>query len=270
MKLALSSYAYNWAVGVSGYPPERPMTVFDLLDQAVELGVHVVQVVDNIRFEQLQREEQECLACRADQQGVEIEVGVRGIQGNHLEESIHLAERMHARILRTVVDKGDYRPSEEEIVRTIKVVLPLLEKSNISLAVENTERFKARTFAQLIQKLSSQNVGICLDTTNNYGIGEGIEAVVKTLGPFTLDLHLKDYSIRRMSHQLGFILEGCPAGHGQLDIPWILKELRRFGCDPSVVLELWTPPEASLEDTIDKEKKWVAQSIKYLKGLIPE
>lgn len=67
---------------------------------------------------------------------------------------------------------------------------------------------------------------------------------------------------------MGFILEGCPAGQGQLDILWILEELRRFGRDPNVVLELWTIPEANLEDTLKKEGEWVVQSIKYLRGLI--
>jgi len=128
MKLALSSYAYNWAVGIPGHPPNRPMTVFDLLDQAIQLGVHVVQVVDNIPFEILPREEQDHFAQCARQAGVEIEVGMRGIQGNHLEEGIYLAERMDAMILRVVVDKGDYRPIPDEIVRVIKKNSPQIGK----------------------------------------------------------------------------------------------------------------------------------------------
>ena len=140
----------------------------------------------------------------------------------------------------------------------------------VSLALENTERFKVKLLKQIIEQIDNDHVGICLDTANNFGIGEGIETVVETLGPFTLDLHLKDYSIRRMSNLLGFILEGRPAGQGQLDIPWILEELRRFGRDPNVILELWTTQEAILEDTIKKEKEWADQSIKYLRGLIPD
>jgi sugar phosphate isomerase/epimerase len=270
MKLALSSYVYNWAIGVPGYLPEQPMTVFDLLDQAVQLGVHVVQVADNIPFEQLPREEQVHFADLATQNGIEIEVGIRGIQGSHLEEGIDLAKRLHARVLRVALDKGDYRPGEDEIVQAIQAVVPMLQKSEVSMAVENTGRFKARGLVQLIERIGNQYVGICLDTTNNFGIGEGIEAVVETLGPLTLDLHLKDYSIHRMSHLMGFILEGCPAGQGQLDSPWILKELGRCGRDPNVVLELWTSPEASLEETINKEKEWADQSIKYLRSLIPD
>ena len=241
MKLALSSYAYNWAVGIPGYPPERPMTVFDLLDQAVQLGVHVVQVVDNIPFELSSREEQDQVVQRADQLGIELEFGMRGIEGDHLEQGIQLAGRMHARVLRVVVDKGNYRPSEEEIVQTIQGAVPLLEKYGVRLAIENTERFKARKFAELVGLIGSRHVGICLDTANNYGIGEGIEAVVEALGPLTFDLHLKDYSIHRISHLMGYILEGSPVGQGQLDVFWILETLRQFGHDPNVVLELWTP-----------------------------
>ncbi|MGD1097112.1 MAG: TIM barrel protein [Bryobacteraceae bacterium] len=268
MKLALSSYAYNWAVGLPGYRPERPMTVFDLLDQAVRLGVHVVQVVDNIPFELQSGEEQERFIQRAGQLGIELEFGMRGIEGQHLEQGIRLAGRMHSKVLRVVVDKGNYRPSEEKIVQTIQGLVPLLEEHGVSLAIENTERFKAKKFAELAGLIGSKQVGICLDTANNYGIGEGIEAVVAALGPLTLDLHLKDYSIHRMSHRLGYILEGSPAGQGQLDIFWILETLRHFGRDPNVVLELWTPPDDNLEDTINKEKKWVDQSIEYLRKVI--
>lgn len=63
---------------------------------------------------------------------------MRGIQGNHLEESIYLAKRIHVKILRVVADKGAYRPNEDEIVRTIKAVVPILEKSGVNLAVGNT------------------------------------------------------------------------------------------------------------------------------------
>ena len=268
MKLALSSYAYSWAVGLPGYRPARPMTLFELLDKAVRLGVRVVQVVDNIPLELQPREEQDRFIERAVQLGIEIECGIRGIEGEHLEQGIQVAGRMHAKILRVVMDKGNYHPSEEKIVRTIQGLVPMLEEHGVSLAIENTERFKARKFAELVGRIGSKRVGICLDTANNYGIGEGIEAVVEALGPLTLDLHLKDYSIHRMSHQMGFILEGKPAGQGQLDILWILETLRHFGRDPNVILELWIPPEDKLEDTINKERAWVDQSIEYLRKLI--
>jgi len=55
MKLALSSYAYNWAVGIPGYLPERPMTVFDLLDQAVRRRPDITRRKPGSRLPQRRR-----------------------------------------------------------------------------------------------------------------------------------------------------------------------------------------------------------------------
>ncbi len=68
---------------------------------------------------------------------------------------------------------------------------------------------------------------------------------------------------------MGFTIEGCPAGEGQLDIPWLLGMLSGLGRCPNAILELWPPPEASLEETINKEKVWAEKSIKFLSTLIP-
>jgi L-ribulose-5-phosphate 3-epimerase UlaE len=69
---------------------------------------------------------------------------------------------------------------------------------------------------------------------------------------------------------LGFTLEGTPAGQGQLNVPWLLDRLRSAGRDVNAILELWISPEDSLEATIAKERQWLAQSIAYLRGLIPD
>ena len=37
-------------------------------------------------------------------------------------------------------------------------------------------------------------------------------------------------------------------------------------CD-SAILELWTPPETEIRDTIGKEERWANESIEYLKTI---
>ena len=59
------------------------------------------------------------------------------------------------------------------------------------------------------------------------GEGEGVAAVVDTLAPSPLNLHLKEFTVARVSHKMGFVVEGCPAGQGMLNIPWLLEEIRR-------------------------------------------
>ena len=55
-------------------------------------------------------------------------------------------------------------------------------------------------------------VGICLDTVNSFGSLEGPEVVIETLAPYTVNLHIKDFDIRRTDHNMGFTIFGTPAG----------------------------------------------------------
>ena len=85
-----------------------------------------------------------------------------------------------------------------------------------------------------------------------------------------VNLHFKDFVINRASHMMGFNLEGCPAGQGRLDASWLFDTLRGLGRDCNVILELWTPPENTLEVTIAKEQRWAEESIAYLRAYMPD
>jgi L-ribulose-5-phosphate 3-epimerase UlaE len=99
------------------------------------------------------------------------------------------------------------------------------------------------------------------------GAGEAVREVTEVLAPYTLNLHLKDFTVRRASHMMGFVVEGTPAGQGMLDIPWLLEEVRGHRRCESAILELWTPPESDPAKTVAKEGRWAEDSLKYLKPL---
>ena len=61
---------------------------------------------------------------------------------------------------------------------------------------------------------------------------------------------------------------GRPAGQGQLDIPWILARLGAR-CQ-SAILELWPPEQTAKEETIRLEQAWAAESVRTLRGWIPD
>ena len=69
---------------------------------------------------------------------------------------------------------------------------------------------------------------------------------------------------------MGFTIEGTPAGQGKLDVPWLIERLRKEGREFNAILELWTPPEASLAETVAKERNWAEMSVTYLRGLIAD
>jgi 3-oxoisoapionate decarboxylase len=254
MKLGIGSYAYAWSIGVPGYPaPSQPMDAIGLVQRAAAYGVHLVQIADNLPLDALSEPALEALIAEAARLGVRIEVGTRGIQTDHL--------------LRVVVDSRDHHPEPTEVVKRLHRLLPAFESAGVKLAIENHDRFKVRQLVEILYALDSTAVGICLDTVNSFGALEDPARVIAELGPHVVNLHIKDFRVRRIDHNMGFLVEGTPAGQGMLDVPALLERLR--GRSFNAILELWPAPDANADATAAKEDAWVRESIPYLRQYIP-
>jgi sugar phosphate isomerase/epimerase len=245
------------------------MTATDLLDRAAELGVHLVQVADNLPLHELSDSGLDRFEDRMARLGIRVEVGMRGIAPDHLRTYLHLAQRLGSPILRAVIDTAAHRPPEDEIVDTLRALMPEFERDGVVLAIENHDRFTARTLVHILERIGSDHIGICLDTVNSFGALEGPDVVVDVLGPWVVNLHIKDFRISRATHMMGFTIEGCPAGQGRLKVRRLLERLGALGRDPNAIIELWTPPEETLAETIAKENAWAVESIAYLRQHIP-
>ncbi len=266
MKLGISSYTYTWAIGLPGQLPAVPMNFYGLIEKAREIDVKLIQVADNLPLDRMDDAELEACYLAAREEGIQLEAGARGMTEANLETYIRIAGLIRSPILRFVIDAPDFSPDISTILGIIRNALPALKEKNIILALENYERLKASDFAGIVEKISSDHVGICLDSVNSLGAGEGLETVVELLGPLTVNLHIKEFCIERLDHKMGFLIEGRQAGEGMLNVPWLLDHVGER-CQ-SAILEQWTPPEKKLEDTIVKEDVWARNSILYLKKLI--
>ena len=69
---------------------------------------------------------------------------------------------------------------------------------------------------------------------------------------------------------MGFIVEVRSAGSELLNLPRLLEHLAPIHCCQSGVLELWTPPEPRLQDTIAKKEAWAVQRLEYLRPFLPD
>lgn len=268
MEIGISSYTYTWAVGVPGFRPANPLRHLDLLKRAAAMGVRVVQFADNLPLDKLSIGDLEALARKARELGISIELGIRGIHFRSIRTYVGLAERLESPILRTLIDSREQGFSEQGIIERLRNIEGLLRHTGVCLAIENHDSLPAKILARIVAKVGSEHIGICLDTANSLGVPEQIETVVNHLGRFTVNLHLKDFSIHRLPHLMGFIVEGKLAGQGMLDIPWLLQRLRKFQRDPNIIIELWTPPESNLDKTIRKEERWAKVSIEYVRTLV--
>lgn len=268
MILGVSSYSFTWAVGVPGHLPPAPISELELLKKTKELGVKLVQIADNMPLHEMNGARIGNLISEAAESGIEIEVGSNRMTADRLEQYIEIAENLNSKILRFVIDGEDYTPSIPDIIAIIMNAEPELRKRKITLALENHDRLLSKEFALIISKISSRYVGICLDCANSLGAGEGFREVVTMLAPFAVNFHLKEVSIKRKFHKMGFDVEGKPFGQGQLPLEWMLGQLTEK-CR-TAILEQWTPPEETMEKTIEKESGWAAQSVTYLRKYIKE
>ncbi len=266
MQLGLSSYSFTWAVGVPGHPPAAPMSADDLLRQAQRHGLCVVQIADNCPLHALSRQELDELRRSAADLGIRIEAGMRGLFADSVEDYLQIAKALGSDILRLVIDAPGYEPEIDEVIHLIRSLVPRFEQSGIRLAIENHDRFLSRDFVRMVAETDPRWVGICLDSVNSMGAGEGALEVARILAPYTINLHLKEFTVRRVDHKMGFVVEGLPAGQGLLNIPSLVAEVAAKGRCRSAIVELWTPPEKTLDGTIRKEAEWVEASVAFLKN----
>lgn len=269
MKLGIGSWSLPWSIGVPGYPqPSQPLNVMGLLERAVQAGVCVVQIADNLPLHNLPATELENLREAACAQGLTLEAGTRGIDPEHLTRYVGIAHRIGARVLRTVLSGSLWGPELMATVEAgIRRVLAELDRKGVTLALENNEVFSASEFAGLMRRIASSRVGMCLDTANSLGRPEMLETVVEELAGHAVVLHAKDYDIQRVDTRMGFSVIGRPAGEGRVNFDWVLCALRRRGrAGISVIVEHWPPFAGTIEDTVRTEEEWLARSVQFLRS----
>ncbi len=269
MRLGIGSYAFAWAIGVPDYLPDVPLSYQALLEKGRRLGAECIQYGDNLPLYALSQEARAALKAQADAGGIGIEVGARGLWPEQVMDYLEIADFFESPILRLVVDGQDYEPPIGEVIRIIRDLLPEFRQRNIRLAIENHDRLTAREFVQIVESTDPEWVGICLDSVNSLGADEGFGEVARLLLPYTINLHVKDYTIRRQRHKMGFIVSGTPAGKGMLPIPELIAQLKDLGKCQSAILELWPPLDHNVEATIKKEEQWARESMAYLRNILP-
>ena len=279
MKLGINSYTFMWAIGFQSanpaFPdkaawPSSPLTPVGLLEKARELGVRVVQTGPNLRLEDMSEAELEIFIQTAKAWGIELELGTRGLDFNHLVLQVDLAKRMGATVIRTLPEiEGRYAAEGRLIPPVIRQILPVLEMEGIKLGIENG-RTPAVELSAALDEIDSPYVGVVLDMVNSLAVPEGWKEVTRCLAPYTMCVHYKDFAIRRAWHMMGFTCEGTPAGKGMVEIDWLLDTLKATPYDFNVILELWPPEQETLEATVALEQTWAVESVPYLRRYVKD
>ena len=176
---------------------------------------------------------------------------------------------MGARLIRTLPEVGgQYATDGTLIPPAVRKITHILEKEGIKLGIENGKTPAAQLRAAL-DEVDSPNVGVVLDMVNSLAVPEGWKEVTRILAPYTMCVHYKDFTIHRQWHMMGFICEGTPSGRGMVETEWLLGQLKASRHPYNVIIELWPPEQANIDETAALEQAWVLESVSYLRKFIP-
>ncbi len=262
MRVGIGSYAFRWAVELQGLAPA------DLLRHAAALGAEVVQLCDNLPVVGLSRAELQALAALAQDLEITLELGIKGLDLEHLRQSLQAAEALGVRVLRTVPAGSGREPSPAEAVAAIRALLPELHARGICLALENHFDLTISELAGVVATIDDRLVGVCLDPFNSVCRLNSQQEVAHLLAPYTVTAHVKDVQAARQG--TGFSIRGCPLGEGLLDLPGLLAALRAAGRSPALLLEAWMDRLEEDAATCAQEEQWVRTGLQYLHRVVKE
>lgn len=268
------TYPYHCGLGVRIKPElavKHAMQPYELIEKAKRHGLRFVQICENRPIDIYSPRELEEIRSFSEKNEVKLEVGMKGATKENLLKMLKITDLLGAKLLRCVIDGENYEPELGEIVENFKYVLPILKETGIVLGIENHDRFKAKEFASIMERLNDRHYGIVLDTTNSLSQEETVEEVLDCLARYTVCLHFKDYTIVRSPGTIGLEIVGTPVGQGRQKVRMILERLcEEAQQDFSTIIEFWMPCEEDLEKTLKKEQDWAESSIQFLKALLQE
>ncbi len=248
--IGLGSYAYFWR-------HRAGLSLADALRDACAQGVGLFQICDYAPLGRLTAAELRDLRLLADDLGLEVELGIRGLGTGHLRRFLSIAAALRARLLRSMVDTA---PAEAG--RLLEAILPELESAGVTLALETYERIGTAELVALIEDAGHPLVGICLDPANPVAALEHPDAVIERARPHVKNVHVKDFAFSRRDGWVGFTLAGAPLGEGLLDIGHLLSAATPR---TSLVVEHWLPWQGDAATTTALEVAWTSASLEYLR-----
>ena len=147
-------------------------------------------------------------------------------------------------------------------------VLPHFADADVRIALENYEAYRTSDIAAIVREIDSASLGVCAlcITTLHQGFAamESADEILSNLAPFTISVHLKEFTVERLEYLMGFAFRGKPTGQGVLPLAKIFETLLARSRQANVIVEQWPPFHENLEKTIEMELDWARQGVDYL------
>ena len=228
--------------GVDLYEP----TTF--LTHADALGAGGVQVsLGRLSSEHAAALRKQCAEREMFLEGI-IQLPKMSAELERFEAEMRAAVSAGARAMRCVLLPGrryeqfrsleEFHAAERVGRAAIERAAPIAEQLQLPLAIENHKDHRDGERLRLLEALSSEYVGVCLDTGNSLALLEDPLSTVRAFAPWAHAVHLKDQAVAPDPD--GFLLGDIPLGGGCLHLPAMLSILQAAKPGLPVCLELIT------------------------------
>jgi sugar phosphate isomerase/epimerase len=263
MTIGLGTYAFFWQWHDTA---ENPLTLSGMIDRTSDLGVRLFQVCDYPLLESYEPDDLDGLRNHASRRSVQLELGTRGIRPEQLRRYLKIARRLDSRMLRTMINTSDHRPSQAEASSLLASAAEAFEDAGVTLALETYEQVPVATLVDIVRRVDSPAVGICVDPANCVAALELPTATVEAVAPYAANIHVKDFAFSRSDGWVGFTLAGCPLGEGLLDYQHLVTTTRAIEGNLSQIIEHWLPWQGDSAITIRTENAWSLHNLNYLRS----
>jgi sugar phosphate isomerase/epimerase len=145
-----------------------------------------------------------------------------------------------------------FRAFAKRSLKSLQLAEPVAARHNMCLAIENHKDFRIDQMLDMLRRISSKYVGVCVDTGNSFALLEDPMKVVKSYAPYAFSAHLKDMAVAE--YEDGFLLADVPLGQGLLDLPRIVQILRK--AKPKIQFSLEMATRDALKVPCLTEKYW--------------
>lgn len=261
--IGLGTYAFFWQH--SSDAPE-PLSLPAMLRRTRDLGIELFQVCDYAPLLEYSASELRGVRSLADELGIQLELGTRGVQQEHLATFLGFAEVLGATLVRSMVNTAEHRPSMAEAEALLRASIPSYEAAGVTLALETYEQVSSTDLVGLVESVGSDNLGICLDPANTVAALELPREVVERTAPYVRNIHVKDFAFTRRGGWVGFTLEGAPLGTGLLDYDHMIETVQPEARGINQIIEHWLPWQGSFDETSRLENLWNEQNIAFLRS----
>jgi 3-oxoisoapionate decarboxylase len=263
MTIGLGTYAFFWQWHDTA---ENPLTLAQMIERTADLGVNLFQICDYPLLESYEPDDLDLLRSQASRRGVWLELGTRGVRPEHLCRYLEIARRLDATMLRSMINTSDHRPSPDEGISLLASAAPAFERAGVTIALETYEQIPVATLVDIVRRVDSPAVGICVDPANCVAALELPTATVEAVAPYVRNVHVKDFAFSRGDGWVGFTLAGCPLGEGLLDYQHLVTTTRASEQGLSQIIEHWLPWQGDSASTIRIENEWNLHNLSYLRS----